>query len=111
MARLTGTQAKAIAAKIRDKCSEYGWQYEVRDQILTIHKYFIAGDLDGYRDADMEYYWIINLLPRSRPGSDWGTSGDGVGGYSAHKNGHFVMNRSGGNLLILKELEKLKLTD
>ena len=107
MARLTTDQVKSIAHQIKEACEKYGWKYEVRGEVLTIHKYFTPGDLDGFRDADMEYYSIIDLLPRSRAGSDWGTEGGGIGGYSAHKNGHFIMNRSGGNLNVLKALAKL----
>ena len=107
MARLTTDQVKSIARQIKEACVKYGWKYDVRGDVLTIHKYFTPGDLDGYRDADMEYYSIIGLLPRSRAGSDWGDEGGGVGAYVAHKNGHFVMNRSGGNLLVLKELVKI----
>jgi len=58
-------------------------------------------------EADGQYWDILSLLPRSGAGSDWGTSGDGVGALAAIKTGVFTMNRSGGNKLVLKALSKL----
>jgi len=107
MSRMTSTETKAVATKIKETCARLGWRYDVRDRIFTVTKSFQPGDLDEFRKADCEYYSIIGLLPRTRPGSDWGTDGGGVGGYHAHKTGCFEMNRSGGNLNVLKELAKL----
>ena len=67
MARLTINQVKSIAHQIKEACVKYGWKYDVRGEVLTIHKYFTPGDLDGFRDADMEYYSIIGLLPNVFP--------------------------------------------
>jgi hypothetical protein len=98
---------RKIAEKLLAKAKEFDWAIFVQGEILQIIKFFIPENLEQYRKADGEWYWILNLLPRSRPGSDWGTDGSGVGGYHALKHGVFTMNRSGGNLFVLRELTKL----
>lgn len=101
------SNAREIAQKINDLCVRLGWSYYCRGGILTIEKRFTPGDMDEFVKADCEYFSILRLMPAPRPGSIWGTDGGGVGAVSAHKNGHFVMNKSGCNKNVLKALEKL----
>ena len=96
-----------IAAKIKEAAVQNGYKLEVRGGILTVHKYFQAGSRDGFVDCDMSYYSVLGLLPRTEPGSDWGTDGGGIGALSAISSGHFVMNRSGGSKRVLSALAKL----
>lgn len=98
---------KEIAQKIVDVANELGWKVQVRGAILTITKNIRRNDNDDFVRADMEYYSIIGLLPRTQPGSDWGTDGGGIGALSAINNGLFVMNRSGGSVRVLNALRKL----
>lgn len=95
------------AKEILDACVRYGWKPEVRNDILTIHKVFTPNDMDAFTKADGEYYCILSLLPQSRAGSIWGTDGGGIGAFHAIKYGVFTMNKSGGNKLVLRKLEKL----
>ncbi len=96
--------AKTIVAKAK----EYGFALEVRGGILTIHKYFTPGSNDGFVECDMMYYSVLGLLPRTSPGSDWGSEGSsGVGAAVSVQSGHFVMNRSGGSIRVLNALKKL----
>jgi len=97
--------AKEIAVKIKNKCAEYGWVYEVRGSILTITKR-INGD-DEFVIADGEYYFILGLLPTTSAGSIWGTDGGGVGALSAINTGIFKMNKSGGSKRVLNALKKI----
>jgi len=98
---------KEIAQKIVDVAKELGWNVQVRGDILTITKNIRRNDNDDFVRADMEYYSIIGLLPRTQPGSDWGTTGDGCGALSALANGKFVVNRSGGSKRVLKWVSTL----
>jgi hypothetical protein len=95
------------AMDILDTATKLGWMVVIRNTILTIHKKFTAGDMDEFVTADMEYYSILGKLPTTSPGSIWGTDGGGIGAISAVNSGVFTMNKSGGNKLVLKALEKI----
>lgn len=96
-------QAQSIVAM----CHKLGWSYSTHGSILTIQKRFPAGSNDGLVQADMEYYSILELLPRIRPGSDWGTDCGGIGALSALASGVFRMQRSGGSKRVLAALAKM----
>lgn len=96
-----------IAKSIKAAADANGYKLEVRGGVLTIHKYFQAGSNDGFVECDMSYYSVLGLLPRTEPGSDWGTDGGGIGALSAIRSGHFTMNRSGGSKRVLAALTKL----
>lgn len=92
-----------------EACRKYGWEFSVRNgSILSITKKFRQGNLDDFISADMEHHKILSLLPRTTPGSDWRTTGDGIGVMSVINSGVFTMNRSGGSRLVLRELSKMK---
>jgi hypothetical protein len=99
--------AKEQARKIVEMCDRLGWTYEVRGSILTISCTFPKGLVDGLNACDSEYYSILELLPRTSPGSDWGTDCGGIGAMSALKSGMFRMNRSGGSKRVLNALAKM----
>lgn len=101
------SKSATIAQGIIDECNRLGWAPEVRGNILRIRKSFKPNDSAAYAQCDMEYGCIFDLLPRTRPGSDWGTDGSGIGGYAALGNGQFVMNRSGGSARVLNSLRKM----
>jgi len=96
-----------IAKNLKDAADKYGFRLEVRGGILTVHKSFQAGSNEGFRECDMTYYSVLGLLPRTEPGSDWGTDGGGIGGMCAINSGHFTMNRSGGSKRVLSALAKM----
>ena len=72
-------KSSQIASKIKELCSQKGWSYNVRNNILTISKSFTPHNMDELIDCDMEYFGILSELPRCRAGSDWGTECGGVG--------------------------------
>jgi hypothetical protein len=87
---------------------DLGFTVTVRNNsILTVSKRIIPGNAASFADADMSVYSVLECLPRTSPGSDWGTDGGSIGGMSAMNTGNFAMNRSGGSKLILKALSKL----
>lgn len=99
--------ANEIALEIKNMADKLGWRYSVSDGILTIVKDITPNDNAAFVRADGEYYSILGLLPRSSPGSMWGTDGGGAGAEVAMKTGKFIMNKSGGNKNVLRELGKL----
>lgn len=97
-----------IAKSIIKAAADNGFTLEVRGGILTVHSTYKGGDVnEWFRNCDMSYYSVLGLLKRSEPGSDWGTDGGSIGGYSAIKSGRFTMNRSGGSKRVLAALSKL----
>lgn len=103
----TKINAKEAAEAIKKTADDHGFEIEIRGGVLTITKHFTPGSNDGFVECDMFYYSVLGCLPRTSPGSDWGTDGGGIGGLSAIKNGVFTMNRSGGSKQVLKALAKL----
>lgn len=103
----TKIDAKEYAANLKRVADQEGFIISIKADILTITKHFPAGDKKAFCDCDMMYSCVFDHLPRTSPGSDWGTDGGGVGGMFSIYCGTFVMNRSGGNKRILKELSKL----
>lgn len=99
--------AGEVAQSIKNAAARYGFTLEVRGSILTIRKSFEAGNVNAFVDCDMSYYSVLELLPRTNAGSDWGTDGGGIGGQVAINSGRFVMNRSGGSVRVLNALKKI----
>ncbi|MGW8177547.1 MAG: hypothetical protein ACWGQW_01960 [bacterium] len=102
----TLSKSAATALKIKETATRLGWKVMVRGSVLTIVKYFPAGNNDKLVECDMEYYDILGLLPGSG-GSVWGTDCGGIGAYSALKSGVFRMNKSGGQKRVLQALAKI----
>ncbi len=96
-----------IAKAIKELADEYGWRIIIRGDILTIKKRITIGSNDELVTADMQYGSILGRLPRTSPGSDWGTDCGGIGALTALNTGVFTMNRSGGSKLVLKALAKI----
>ena len=96
-----------IAAKIKAAAVMRGWKVNVSGDVLRITKTFKKNNRDEFVQADSEYYSILSLLPTKRPGSTWGTDGGGIGAFSALESGFFVMNKSGGSKMVLRELSKI----
>ena len=103
----TKPDAQARALEIKATAEKLGFTVEARGSILTVKKTFLAGDKDAFCVADTDYGSVFDLLPRTSPGSDWGTDGGTIGGMVAIKNGLFVMNRSGGSKSVLNALAKI----
>lgn len=99
--------AISTARAIKTKAAELGFSLAVRGSILTVSKRITPGDNASFADADMSVYSVLELLPRTSPGSDWGTDGGSIGGMTAMQTGRFVMNRSGGSARVLKALASI----
>lgn len=101
------SSAVQSAQVLKSKADELGFSLTVRGTILTVSKRITPGDAASFADADMSVYSVLDLLPRTSPGSDWGTDGGSIGGMTAMQTGRFVMNRSGGSARILKALASI----
>ena len=104
------SKARETARRIKAEADRLGWTF-TRVQhtggcVVTIQKR-IARTPEAFVQADGEYYSILGMIPRTQPGSDWGTDGGGVGGVSAMNSGVFTMNRSGCSKLVCKALRSL----
>jgi hypothetical protein len=83
------------AIEFVSKCRTLGWKIEkIDDSVVTIVKYFQAGNRDKLVECDMEYYDMLGMCPH-RGGSVWGTDCGGMGAISALNNGVFRMHKSG----------------
>ena len=88
------TKTMTAARKFVTACRQAGWAITLRENVVTISKYFTAGSREEFVELDGQYYELLSML-KARGGSMWGTDGAGVGGYSAMLNGIFAMNISG----------------
>lgn len=102
------SKAKDLAQSIINQAEHLGWTVYVRgESILHIEKTFEPGNMDEFVKTDCEWYSILSLMPTTSAGSTWGTDGSGVGAVSAHKEGLFMMNKSGCSKRILNALKKM----
>ena len=97
--------AKEQAEKILETARRYGFEVSTRGSILTVSKR-IRGEAE-FAEADMMVGSVLECLPRTSAGSDWGTDGGSLGGLAALHTGRFVMNRSGGSKRVLKALASM----
>lgn len=107
MTPTTKSSAFQSAIALKSKADELGFTLTVRGNILTVSKRVIPGNNGSFAEADMSVYSVLELLPRTSPGSDWGTDGGSIGGMVAMQTGYFSMNRSGGSVRILKALSSI----
>lgn len=97
-----------IAQNFVNIVKSYGWEYQIRGDIVTITKKIRPNNNDDFVSADMEYYSIFNVIPKTSAGSIWGTDGGGIGAISAMNTGLFKMNMSGGSKRVINAIKKIK---
>jgi hypothetical protein len=96
----------ALAVKFKEACSRHGFVVTRNDSVLTIERRFTPGDKEAFTGCDMVAGSILGLS-HARGGSQWGTDGGSVGGYSGLQKGHFYLNQSGVPVSFTKALKKL----
>lgn len=95
-----------IAEKFKTECRRLGWRWSTDSSILTISKHFTPGSNEEFVDCDSQYHHILAIIPRTSPGSIWGTDSGGIGALSAIRSGTFVEHKSGCSKRILNLLKK-----
>ena len=102
------TKPSDIAAAIRRTAQERGVQFYVDraigDPILTVRVTFQPGDARGYMQAEAACQSVLRYLPRTRPGTTWGTDSGSVGGHVGLTNGYCELHFAGGDKRVLKAL-------
>jgi len=102
------SKSKDLAQSIINQAEHLGWTVSVKgESILHIEKNFEPGNMDEFVKADGECYSILGLVPTTSAGSTWGTDSSGVGAVSAHKEGLFMMNKSGCSKRVLNALKTM----
>ena len=97
---------KTTASEFLAFCEANGWVPSVRNEVVTITAQFTPGSLTEFTNLDMSYWGILSRVPRTRPGSTWGTDGGGMGAVAALRTGRFTMNASGVSKRFLNQLAK-----
>lgn len=96
--------ASEIAAKVNGYVREYGAQLNLRSSIASVTMRFPAGDPSAFCDAEAKAFDILEQIPRTSPGSYWGT--DGIAAQIAINSGRFVLNKSGCGKRVLSAIAK-----
>ena len=104
MSTTTKASPREVADAFLESCRTLGWRPSLHNDVVTIVTTFDPGDNDAYVTADGEGYAILSDLPRSGPGSTWGTTGDSVGGAVGRDGGYYKLNVSGVNKRVLAAL-------
>lgn len=102
------TNFKLLAKMFAEECEKYGFRFEVTDSVVTIHQTYSAGDTAAYVAADMIAADILSIVPVTKSDSSvWGTTSDGIGGYSGLNGGYYRLNKSAPKKSFVKELRYL----
>lgn len=65
------------------------------DGMVTLEKSFTPDNPSQYATAEAVVFQAMMSVPQTAAGSIWGTTSDGVGGYSGQLHGKMVLNKSG----------------
>ena len=97
---------KTTASEFLAFCKANGWVPSVRNEVVTVTATFEPQNLAQFNNLDMSYWLVLSHVPRTRPGSMWGTDGGGMGAVAALRTGRFTMNVSGVSKRFLNQLAK-----
>lgn len=102
------TNFKLLAAMFDEECKKYGFGYSYTDSVITINQSYRPGDNAAYVAADMIAADILSIVPVTKSDSSvWGTTSDGIGGYSGLNGGYYRLNKSAPKKSFVKELRLL----
>ena len=97
-----------IAANVIAKAKEYNFNVSCGGTVLSVRKRFTPGDKMAYTCAESEANTLLGMVPRTEPGSTWGTDGGSVGGAIGLQGGYMELNRSGCSKRVIKAIQKLQ---
>ena len=97
-----------IAQQVVTLCNSLGWEIKnVSSDVFKIQKRILSNSNDSFSKADSEYFSILCLIPKTSPGSIWGTDGGSIGALSAMSSGIFSINMSGCSIRVLNAIKKI----
>ena len=100
------SKATQQALAFISEAQKYNFKIVVKsDSVIMIEKRFLPEDKEAFTECDMFGESVLFLAPL-KGGSVWGTDGGSVGGYSALKNGHYMLNESGEGKRFITALRK-----
>lgn len=95
------------AARFLTECREAGFTVSGGAGIVSISKSFTPGDRAAYVECDGTGPLLLAMVPKTGPGSTWGTDGGSIGGFSGLTNGHYRLKSSGCSRRFTAALVKL----
>lgn len=101
------SQAREIAKIFVEHCQKHNFGISIRNEVISITTKFEKGNRDTYTQIENQAMSLLHFLKMVRPGSIWGSTSDGIGGYIAIENGNFVLNKSGCSKRVLNAIEKM----
>lgn len=96
---------REIAEKVVSLVREYGADLTIRSSIASVTMRFPAGSPEAFGLAECLADEILSIIPRTSPGSSWGT--DGIAAMVAINSGRFTMNKSGCSKRVLAAIQKV----
>lgn len=83
------------AARFLAECREAGFEVSGGGGVVTISKSFTPGDRAAYVECDMTGPLLLCQVPKTGPGSTWGTDGGSIGGHAGLVGGYYRLKASG----------------
>lgn len=99
-------KAQFNAADWKARMNAAGYQIRASGCVVTLIKHIGPGNREGFVECDMLTAGYLYELPKTSPGSVWGTDGGSVGGMVAIRSGVFELNRSGISKRVVAALAK-----
>lgn len=82
-------------------------QPDPQSWVIEVSRTFEAGNSAEYIKTEGAAFALLRDVPRSYPGSTWGSTSDGVGGHAALTSGRFHLCVSGVSATFAKQVRKL----
>jgi hypothetical protein len=101
------TKNTLTPAELMEYCTKNDIRIEVKDSIVTLVKFFQAGNQSEYISAENDVSIVYSIPVIKSDSSIWGTTSDGIGGFVGCKNGHMRINVSGVKKRFINELKTL----
>lgn len=98
--------SQKVASEFIAKAKELGFSYCISGCIVKVNKNFTPRDPAAFGKAESNANTLLSIIPRSSPGSIWGTDGSSVGGFLGFEQGYMELCKSGCNKNILKEINR-----
>lgn len=72
--------------------------------VVTVTAWFEPGDVKAYAEAERSCNRVLSLVRQTHPGTTWGSTSNGVGGFIAINRGVYVLNMSGADKRVTRIL-------